>query len=451
MTAEQLSPFRQRRRDPLDDCVHCGFCLPHCPTYVSWGEEMDSPRGRIELMRGLREGRLRLDPEVVSHFDRCLGCMGCVTACPSGVRYGELIERTRAAVETAGVRPRADRWYRALLFALFPYPRRLRTLLPLLWLYQASGLRRLLRRAGLFRLLPARLGALDALLPRLRLSGLRRRLPERTPATGPPRLRVALLTGCVQQVFFPEVNEATARVLSAEGCDVSAPADQGCCGALSMHAGREEESLRLARALVARLERTGADLYAVNAAGCGSHLKDLGRLLAGDPAWADRARAFSERVRDVNELLAALPARARRHPLRARVAFQPSCHLFHAQGIRAAPQALLRAIPGLELVEVGDQCCGSAGVYNLLEPASAAEVGARKVDAVLAARPQYLASANPGCLLQLGGQLRARGVAVRTLHPIELLDASIRGERPSREHPAGPEPVRDRAPGPNED
>ncbi|HZZ85019.1 MAG TPA: heterodisulfide reductase-related iron-sulfur binding cluster [Anaeromyxobacteraceae bacterium] len=431
MTAEHLSLAPPSRRDPLDDCVHCGFCLPHCPTYVSWGEEMDSPRGRIELMRGLREGSLGLDQEVVSHFDRCLGCMGCVTACPSGVRYGELIERTRAAIEVARVRPRADRWYRALLFALFPYPRRLRVLFPLLWLYQASGAQWLARRAGLLRLLPARLVALEGLLPRLRLRDLGRRLPARTAPAGAPRLRVALVTGCVQRVFFPAVNGATARVLSAEGCEVLAPPGQGCCGALSLHAGREPESLRLARALVATLEATGADLYAVNAAGCGSHLKDLGRLLAGDPAWAERARAFSARVRDVSELLAALPPRAERHPIAARVAYQPSCHLFHAQGIRTAPQALLRAIPGIELVEVGDQCCGSAGVYNLLEPGSAAEVGARKAEAVVASGARLLTSANPGCLLQLAGQLRSLGTALPAVHPIEILDASIRGVQPA--------------------
>ncbi|BDG08730.1 (Fe-S)-binding protein [Anaeromyxobacter paludicola] len=442
MTAAHLSAPPPLRKDPLDDCVHCGFCLPHCPTYVSWGEEMDSPRGRIELMRGLRDGRLALTGEVASHFDRCLGCLGCVTACPSGVRYGELIERTRAQVEAARPRPLPDRLFRGLLFALFPYPARLRVLLPLLWAYQASGLQRLLRATGLVRLLPARLRALEGLLPRLRLRELRGRLPARTAARGERRLRVALVTGCVQQVFFPGVNGATARVLSAEGCDVLAP-PQGCCGALSMHAGREAESLALARALVTRLEATRADVYAVNAAGCGSHLKDLGRLLAGDPAWAERARDFSARVRDVSEVLTALPARAVRHPVQARVAYQPSCHLFHAQGLRSEPQALLRAIPGVELVEVGDQCCGSAGVYNLLEPASAAEIGARKAEAILAVRPDVLASANPGCLLQLGGHLRGRGAALPALHPIELLDVSIRGAR--RTPPPAPAPGQTRS------
>jgi glycolate oxidase iron-sulfur subunit len=415
-------------RDPLDDCVHCGFCLPACPTYQAWGEEMDSPRGRIDLMRGLREGRVELGPVVLEHFDRCLGCMACLAACPSGVRYDVLIERTRAELEARQVRPLADRLHRALLFALFPHPGRLRALVPLLWLWQRTGLAWLARRLGLLRLVPRRLAQLDALAPDVRLGSAFHRLPAVTRPAGPPRLRVALVEGCVQRVFFDHVNAATLRVLAAEGCEVLVPPGQGCCGALSVHAGREAEAQAFARALVDRLEPVRADVVVVNAAGCGSHLKELGRLLGGDPAYAARAAALAARVRDVSEVLAALPAAAPRHPLALRVAYQPSCHLAHAQRLREGPVALLRAIPGLELHELSDACCGSAGIYNLVEPEAAAEIGGRKVDAVAPIHPDVVAAGNPGCLLQLRVELGRRGLAVRLAHPVELIDASIRGE-----------------------
>jgi glycolate oxidase iron-sulfur subunit len=241
---------------------------------------------------------------------------------------------------------------------------------------------------------------------------------------------VGVVAGCVQRVFFPGVNDATLRVLAAEGCEVLVPPGQGCCGALSMHSGRDEESLRYARALIARFEATPVDAIVINSAGCGSHLKDYGRLLRNDPAWAERARAFSAKVKDVHEFLVALgPARAARHPIAARVTYHDACHLAHGQRIRSQPRALLKSIPSLELVEVGDgeQCCGSAGTYNLFQPESADEVGERKVAAVLRTRPQLLASANPGCTLHLQRLLKARGLSLRAAHPVEILDASIRG------------------------
>ena len=424
-----------RARDAIDDCVHCGFCLPHCPTYRSWGEEMDSPRGRIHLMRGLRDGALDLTPVVTQHFDRCLGCMACVTACPSGVRYDTLIERTRVAVESqrAPRRSLGDRLHRALVFGLFPFPRRLRAALPLLWLYVRSGMQRLVRHSGLLRRLPARWAQLDALLPEVNWRALTARLPAEVPARGPTRARVGLIAGCVQRVFFPQVNEATLRVLSAEGCDVRVPPGQGCCGALSLHSGREEEAKAFARDLIQGFEDAPAvDFLVVNAAGCGAHLKGYAGLFAGDPAWAARAQAFSARVRDVSELLDALGPIAPRQPLPARVAYHDACHLAHAQGIRRQPRALLRSIPGLELLEIpdGEQCCGSAGTYNLMEPAAADEIGERKVTNVLATRPEMLATANPGCVMQIRKLLRARGIELPAAHPIELLDASIRGVTP---------------------
>jgi glycolate oxidase iron-sulfur subunit len=421
-----------RARDPIDDCVHCGFCLPHCPTYRLWGEEMDSPRGRIYLMRGLRDGDLPTRPigaSVAQHFDRCLGCMACMPACPSGVRYDVLIERTRAQLERSRPRTLRDRLFRGLLFSVLPYPHRLKLLGVGLWLYARSGLQGLVRRSGLLRRLPPRLAQLDALAPDLRLRDLLAALPAQAPAQGEPRARVGMISGCVQRVFFPRVNQATIRVLAAEGCDVQVPDGQGCCGALSMHAGREHEAKSLARALIDAFDRRPVDFIAINAAGCGSHLKSYGALLADEPAWADRARAFAAKVRDVNELLAAMPPRATRHPLPARVAYHDACHLAHAQGIRAQPRALLRSIPGLTLIEIpdGDQCCGSAGTYNLTEPEASDAIGARKVDNVMSTGAQVLAAANAGCTLQIQKLLRARGVALPAAHPIEILDAAIRG------------------------
>ena len=416
-------------RKPEDDCVHCGFCLPHCPTYVSWGEEMDSPRGRIDLFRAVSDGRLALDDTVVQHFDRCLGCMGCVTACPSGVRYDVIIESARARIEERHRRPLLDRLHRGFIFALFPYPTRLRVAAFFLFLFRITGLQWLLRRTGLLRLVSKRLAQLEALSPPVAAGHLVARLPAHTPPAGARRLRVGLLGGCVQRVFFPEVNAATVRVLSAEGCEVVVPAGQGCCGALSLHAGREAEALRMAKDLISRFEAAEVDVVAVNAAGCGSSMKDYGRLLAQDPPWAARAAAFSARVKDVNELLAGLEPRAQRHPLRARVAYHSSCHLGHAQRLQEPPRLLLRGIPGLELLEVpdGDQCCGSAGVYNLLEVESASEIGHRKAENVRSTGAELLASANPGCTLHIQRMLREGGVALRAAHPIEILDWSIRG------------------------
>ena len=413
-------------RDKIDDCVHCGFCLPTCPTYQSWGEEMDSPRGRIDLMRGLRDKKTSLTETTAAHFDKCLGCMACVTACPSGVKYDQLIEETRAMRETELPRKGFDRFHRNLIFALFPYPRRLRIMAALLLVYVLTGMRWLVRKSGVLKLVPRRLAELDAMDPPVSLRNVTSTLPEVVPAQGERRARVALVAGCVQRVFFPGVNDATLRVLSAEGCEVHVPRGQGCCGALSMHAGREHESLAFARALIDRIGAGEFDAILVNAAGCGSHLKDYGRLFEGDA----RAKAFSAKVRDINEYLVSLEPRAKRHPLALKVAYHDACHLAHAQRIRSEPRALLSGIPGLELLEIpeSDQCCGSAGIYNLVEPESAALIGNRKVDNLLTVPAQLLASANPGCTLQIEKTLRERGASLPAAHPIEILDASLRGE-----------------------
>jgi len=401
---------------------------------------MDSPRGRIYLMKAGLEGRTGMAPSFVQHFDACLGCMACVTACPSGVQYAPLIEATRGQIERRFDRSLSDRLFRSMIFALFPFPGRLRiALLPLaLWTFVVRrspfGVRgstthvapRTTNDAGLL----TRFRAMLALAPTVTWRSLFTSLPERTPATGSRRMTVALLTGCVQRVIFPHVNQATVNVLAAEGCDVVAPAAQGCCGALALHAGRLDEARKCARRTIETFDRAGIDQMAVNAAGCGSSMKEYGHLLADDPQWAARARGFSARVRDVTEMVASFgPPRATRHRLTLRVAYHDACHLAHAQGVRQPPRDLLRSIPGLELLPFAEQeiCCGSAGIYNLVEPNAAQQLGDRKTSHIAAAQPDVVATANPGCMLQIAAGAARRGEQWRVVHPMELLDASIRG------------------------
>ncbi|MET8352045.1 heterodisulfide reductase-related iron-sulfur binding cluster [Micromonospora sp. NPDC005206] len=415
----------------VSDCVHCGFCLPTCPTYVLWGEEMDSPRGRIYLMKEGLEGE-PLSDSMVTHFDQCLGCMSCVTACPSGVRYDRLIEDTRQQVERRHHRGPRERALRAAIFALFPYPRRLRLLRGPLRAYQASGVRRLVQRTGLLPRLAPTLAALESLAPRLRRP---QRPPKRVPAVGPRRAVVGMLTGCVQGAFFPEVNAATARVLAAEGCDVVIlPDRQGCCGALSVHNGREAEAQRFARRMLDTFAAAGIDFFVVNAAGCGSTLKEYGDLLRDDPGYAALAADFAGKVRDLSELLDELGPVATRHPLPVTVAYHDACHLAHAQGVRAQPRRLLRDIPGLELREIADPeiCCGSAGIWNVLHPGPAAELGDRKARTVLATGARLLVTANPGCLMQVAAAVTRAGGDIALAHTAQVLDASLRA-RPVEE------------------
>ena len=409
----------------VGDCVHCGFCLPTCPTYVLWGEEMDSPRGRIYLMKEGLEGEPMSD-SMVEHWDACLGCMACVTACPSGVQYDRLIEQTRAQVERRHERGRGDKALRSLIFSLFPYPRRLRLVRGPLRALQRSGLDRRMRATGLLERLSPQLAAMENLAPRL---GRADRLPERIAARGERRAVVGLLTGCVQGAFFPGVNAATARVLQAEGCDVVVPQRQGCCGALSTHNGREEEAQGFARRLVDTFEDTGVERIVVNAAGCGSTMKEYAALLADDPAYADRARAFADKVRDVSEILADLGPVAERHPLDLTVAYHDACHLAHAQGVRAQPRDLLRGIPGLRVEEIAEPelCCGSAGIYNIINPEPARELGDRKAANIVATGAEVLVTANPGCLMQVSSAIERSGHPMGMAHTVEVLDASIRG------------------------
>jgi len=410
-------------------CVHCGFCLPTCPTYALWGEEMDSPRGRIYLMKLGAEGKGRLTDSFAQHFDRCLGCMACMTACPSGVKYDRLIEATRAQLERHYRRSPGELIHRRWIFNLLPYPDRLRAALWPAWAYQASGLQALARGLGLVKLLPRKLRSAEALLPNITLRELRSDLPERIPAQGELRKRVGLLTGCVQSVLFSGVNAATARVLAAEGCEVIIPRDQGCCGAISVHGGQEEQALDFARKLIAVFEGAGVDTIVINAAGCGSTMKEYGYLLRNDPQYAERAKAFAAKCKDISEVLAELEPRAVRHPLPLRVAYHDSCHLQHAQGVSAQPRQALKTIPELQILEIPDAalCCGSAGIYNLVQPDTAAEIGDLKVKNCLSTNPDVVASANPGCLVQLSSGLKRAGKQVPVLHMIELMDAAIQG------------------------
>ena len=420
----------------IDTCVHCGFCLPTCPTYVLWGEEMDSPRGRIYLMKAGLEGRAGMNASFVQHFDRCLGCLACVTACPSGVQYAPLIEKSRVQIERHYDRPASERLFRRLLMALIPYPSRLRLLMaPLIVLTPFMG-----RNGGLSSrltsILPARLRALLAVAPRVSAWGLIGRTPARTAAVGAERLKVALLEGCVQRIAFSKVNEATTRVLAAEGCRVDAPRAQGCCGALPLHAGHIEQARALARHNIEVFEAAGVDRIAVNAAGCGSAMKDYGELFEDDPQWAERARAISQKVRDVSQILVELgEPRAIRNPIRSRVVYHDACHLAHGQGVRSEPRALLQAIPGVELLTPAesDICCGSAGIYNLVQPEPARELGMRKARHIAALSPDMIATGNPGCTLQIAAAARGLGHDWPIVHPIELVDASIRGVDPSKQ------------------
>ena len=413
------------------DCVHCGFCLATCPTYVLWGEEMDSPRGRIYLMGLGLEGQVEMTPTYVGHFDKCLGCMACLTSCPSGVQYDKLIEATRSQIERRHDRPLADRAFRRMLFELFPHPARLRLLAAPLWLYDRSGLRRLVHATGLLKFFPKRLQSMEALLPPVTLRSLRPAV-EVPPPAGAPRMRVGLLLGCVQRVFFPGANDATARVLAAEGCEVVVPPGQSCCGALAVHVGREAEAIRYAKALIDAFEAANVDRIVINAAGCGSTMKEYAHLLRDDPEYAAKASAFAAKCRDITELLNELEPRAQRFRLPLKIAYHDACHLRHAQRVADEPRRLLAGIPELELLEIEEAavCCGSAGVYNLLEPEPARELGDRKAVNVLATGAEAVVTGNPGCLLQIRSSLERLGRPLPVLHTIELLDASIRDELP---------------------
>ena len=418
--------------DKFLDCVHCGLCLPACPTYTELGVEMDSPRGRIHLMRAYADGRIELTDHFEKHMDGCLDCRACETACPAGVHYGSLVEAARA--EIAEKRPRSviDRFLRKLVFEML-LPSRFRLSVAFLPLraYQALGLQKIVRILGLTKLLPSRLRDMESMIPVMPDRAMKGQLRPFMPARGKSSHRVGLISGCVMNEMFTHVNTATARVLNENGCDVVIPETQTCCGALQVHSGERTVAESLARRNIDAFEKAEVDTIIINAAGCGAQLKEYGDLLAGDPAYRDRAFAFSNKVKDVHEFLAGIPVNEEMGTIRARVAYHDACHLAHGQRVREEPRDLLSLIPGLELVELeeSDWCCGSAGIYNLTHPEMADRLLVRKMGHVRQAEPDMVATGNPGCILQIQHGVRRDGREIDVLHPVELLDRAYRLKR----------------------
>jgi glycolate oxidase iron-sulfur subunit len=413
----------------VNQCVHCGLCLASCPTFSELGTEMDSPRGRIFLIKSLAEGRIGLSDPTVEHLSLCLDCRACETVCPAGVPYGQLIEAAKAEIERQRPGGPVRRTFRWLNFGLLlGHPRVLAAAAAGLRLYQASGLQALVRRTGLVRLLPGTLSAWEALLPTLPPAADRAPLPPVTPAVGPRRARVAMLTGCVQSVVFGAHNRATARVLARNGCEVVAPAGQGCCGALNAHGGDHARALDMAKRTIETFEAAAADAVIVNTSGCGAHMKAYGTLLAAEPAWAERAARFARTVQDVAEFLAREPLQGPLVPVPMTVTYHDPCHVVHGQKIRRQPRELLAQIPGLRVVDLpeSDWCCGSAGIYNLTQPEMADRLLRRKVRNVESTGAEVVVTANPGCILQIQAGLRAQGREWPVLHLVEVLDRAYR-------------------------
>jgi glycolate oxidase iron-sulfur subunit len=414
----------------IDSCVHCGFCLSTCPSYRVLGKEMDSPRGRIYLMDAINEGEIALNTATVEHFDSCLGCLACVSTCPSGVQYDKLISATRHQVERNYNRSLPDKLVRQLIFSLFPNPDLLRILLFPLLVYQKLGISKLLQATGLIKAISPRLAAMESILPQITLKSFQDNLPDIIPAKGEKRYRVGVILGCVQRLFFSPVNEATVRVLTANGCEVIIPKSQGCCAALPEHQGQTEQAKVLARQMIDSFADTDVDFIIINAAGCGHTLKEYGHILADDPEYAEKAKAFAGKVKDAQEFLINVGLTAKLSPLTDKpltLVYQDACHLLHGQKISVQPRQLLRKIPGVTLREPLDAalCCGSAGVYNMLQPEVAEELGKQKVQNLLNTGAELIASANPGCTLQISKYLPDNKISV--MHPMELLDYSIQG------------------------
>jgi glycolate dehydrogenase iron-sulfur subunit len=404
-------------------CVHCGLCANNCPTYRLWGQEADSPRGRIRQMALVDQGRLEIGETFVTHIDRCLNCRNCETVCPSGVEYGKILELARAQIEQKYKRPFVSRIARDFVYRkLLPYPRRIALAARLLKFYQRSGLASIARGIGILRLLG--LQNQESLLPRIDSDFFFTNLGKTFPAKGVRRARVAFFAGCVAQVTFNDLNRATIRVLQANGCEVVVPETQACCGALAAHAGVRDVARELAQRNFAAFDGDAFDAIINNASGCGSMLKEYPLLFPADPEQEERAKKFSAKVRDVNEFLAGLGLVAPLRSVAARVTYQDSCHLVHGQKITAAPRELIRAIPGVEFVEMpmSEQCCGSAGVYNVTENKTSMELLGLKMDAVKQTQAQIIVTANPGCILQLRAGAAMRKTGQEVLHVVELLD-----------------------------
>jgi glycolate oxidase iron-sulfur subunit len=413
----------------LQQCIHCGMCLPTCPTYDETKFERNSPRGRIALMRQIADGRL----EVTQAFGRelyfCLGCLACETACPAGVRYGEMFEHARADIEQVGVlrNPNRDFARKLTLRWMFTHPQTLRTAGRLVWLYQASGLEFVVRKLKLSQLLPTRLRALEPLTPRVQ-----RHFSDTLirPVETPPnqKYRVGLLTGCVQDLAFSQVNRDTADVLLANGCEVVTPRAQFCCGSIHAHNGELELAKQMARCNLRAFDLERLDAVITNAAGCGTHLKNYGHLLQDDPGFADRAKQWSSKIRDIHEWLVEIGIRAPTTRISQKVTYHEACHLCHGQKITRQPRQVLKAVPGLELVELPEStwCCGSAGVYNITQPEMSQKLLQRKMANIGKTAAQIVASANPGCSVQLQAGVRDSGLKLKIAHPISLLAQAYR-------------------------
>ncbi len=416
----------------IDSCVHCGFCLSTCPSYRVLGKEMDSPRGRIYLMDAINEGEIALNTATVEHFDSCLGCLACVSTCPSGVQYDKLISATRHQVERNYNRSLPDKLVRQLIFSLFPNPDLLRILLFPLLVYQKLGFSQVLQATGLIKAISPRLAAMESILPKITLKSFQDNLPDIIPAKGEKRYRVGVILGCVQRLFFSGVNEATVRVLTANGCEVVIPKSQGCCAALPEHQGQTEQAKVLARQMIDSFADTNVDFVIINAAGCGHTLKEYGHILADDPEYAQKAKIFAAKVKDSQEFLANVGLTAKLSPLTDKnltLVYQDACHLLHGQKISVQPRQLLKQIPGVTLKEPIDAalCCGSAGVYNMLQPEVAEELGKQKAENLINTGADLIASPNPGCSLQISKYLQGKTISV--MHPMELLDYAIRGDK----------------------
>lgn len=416
---------RPRQKD-LDRCVHCGLCLNSCPTYRELGLEMDSPRGRIYQMVQIATGETAINDSYREHIGLCLACRGCETACPSGVEYGKLVEAARAEIEAATLRPWRERVLRSLVFDhLLPKRGNLKLAGAMLRLYQKSGAQTLVRASGVLRWF-GKAGQAESLSPVVDSPMFFRDIGKVFPAAGERRFRVALLAGCIQNVAFAGLHRATIRVLQRNGCEVHVPEAQTCCGALHVHAGLREKGRELARRNIDALLDGGYDAILTNTAGCGSTLKEYGHLLEHDPAYAAKADRFSALMKDATEFLAAAGWNRELGPVNATVTYQDSCHLAHGQKIRSAPRELLRSIPNLVLREMqnADLCCGSAGIYNVVQPEMASALLEKKMDAVNRTAAAVIATANPGCILQLRAGVARHGSGQRVLHVLELLDQS---------------------------
>jgi len=410
----------------VDDCVHCGFCLSACPTYIETGNELDSPRGRIYLMGSVLDNKIALSDSVVEHLDKCLGCLACETACPSGVEYRFLIEASRSQIERNYKRSAGDKLFRGLLFSILPYPKKLGRILPFIYLYNKSGIRKLFNSFGVLKRISSSLNRLEQMIPDVDTMRVKE-FPEVISPDTEKKYRVALLTGCIQNVFFSETNISTINVLKKLGCEIVIPGEQSCCGALSVHTGRLGEGRDFARKIIDIFSSLDVDAFIINSAGCGSAVKEYAYLLSEDPNYSQKAKRLAEKTKDIMEFIDEIGIDRNLNDLNMKITYQDACHISHGQNIRSAPRNILSKIPGLELIEMknSDTCCGSAGLYNILQPDLAEDILAKKIESIENTSAECIVAGNPGCLLQIQKGLRERKRNLKIAHPIEILDKSL--------------------------